>query len=289
MSKTAIAWTDEVWNCIRGCTEVSPGCAHCYAREQAARIVRMDAARRAANPTCKAGSYDRVVQIRNGKARWTDVVEFDEQKLTDPFRWKRPRRVFVNSMSDLFHEDLPDDLIDQVFAVMALADRHTYQILTKRADRMRRYITTPGRHEAWSRHIARLAGRAPRNISGVGEGWWPEFAGHIWLGVSVEDRKSGVPRIDELRGVPATVRMLSCEPLLEDLGPLDLTGIGWLIDGCESGPLARPAKDAWFESLAAQCRDAGVPYFHKQMVVDGRLCTELADFPPSLRSQEFPR
>lgn len=281
MTKSAIGWTDETWNCIRGCTEVSPGCAHCYAREQAARIVRMDAARRVANPTCKAGSYDRVVQIRNGKARWTDVVEFDAEKLTDPFRWKRPRRVFVNSMSDLFHEDLPDDIIDQMFAVMIVASRHTYQVLTKRAARARAYITTPGRHDAWSRHIRRLAPHA--YFSAVSESWWPQHSGHIWLGVSVEDRKHGVPRIDELRQTPAAVRFLSCEPLLEDLGTLDLTGIGWLIDGCESGKDARPALPEWFAALEEQCRAAGVPYFHKQEVIDGKLAH---DFPGR---QEFPR
>jgi protein gp37 len=241
----------------------------------------MDAARRAADPTCKAGSYDRVVQIRNGKAAWTDVVEFDPKKLTDPFRWDRPRRVFVASMSDPFHEDLPDDMIDQMFAVMIVANRHTYQVLTKRPERMRRYTTTPGRHEAWSKYIRRLAPGS--YFSGVTEDWWPCHAGHIWLGVSVENRKHGVPRIDELRRTPAALRFLSCEPLLEDLGTLDLTEIGWVIDGCESGRDARPAKREWFASIEDQCRAAGVPYFHKQEVVDGALEHDFPDL------QEFPK
>lgn len=251
----------------------------------------MDAARRAANPTCKAGSYDRVVQIRNGKARWTDVVEFDADKLTDPLRWRAPRRIFVNSMSDLFHDELPDEYIALVFGVMLLAAQHTYQVLTKHAARMRDWFARWSVErclDAAARFVApdgsRIPGPGTRNTPARKE-WravetWP--VPWIWPGVSVEDRKHGVPRIDDLRHVPAAVRMLSCEPLLEDLGTLDLTGIGWAITGCESGQLARPAEDSWFDSIEAQCRAAGVTYFLKQKMVDGKL---VHDFPGQ---QNFP-
>lgn len=276
MGKSAIGWTDETWNCIRGCTQISPGCANCYAKHQAARIVRMSKGR--------PSKYDGLVRITaRGEPAWTGRVAFDPETLTAPFHWKAPRRVFVNSMSDLFHEDLLDDEIDQVFAVMALTSRHTYLILTKRSDRMRQYITTPGRHEAWSRHIRRLGPHA--YFSAVSDEWFVQSARHIWLGVSVEDRKHGVPRIADLRATPATNRMLSCEPLLEDLGTLDLTGIGWVIDGCESAQgdqQARPAKREWFREIEGQCHVAGIPYFHKQEMVDGKL---VHDFPGR---QEFP-
>jgi protein gp37 len=282
---SAIEWTDATWNPIRGCTQISPGCANCYAKHQAARIVRMAKG--------KPSKYDGLVRIipHSGEPAWTGELSHDENTLRMPMRWQRPRRIFVNSMSDLFHEDLPDDPIDAVFAVMILANHHTYQVLTKRADRMRRYITAPGRHEAWSKHIRRLSPHS--HIGGVTDEWFARHARHIWLGVSVEDRKHGLPRLRELQGTPgAGVHFLSCEPLLEDLGELDLTGIGWVIDGCESsqgGETPRTAADAWFESIAEQCRAAGVPYFHKQSFVGGKLCHELEDFPPSLRSQEFPR
>lgn len=262
MGKSAIGWTDETWNPARGCTQVSPGCVNCYAKHQAARIVRMNKG--------KPSKYDGLVRITaRGDPAWTGRVDFDADTLTAPFHWKTPRRVFVDSMSDLFHEDLPDDPIDQVFAVMALTSQHTYQILTKRAGRLRRYITTPGRHEAWSRHIGRLGPHA--HFSAVSSEWFAKSARHIWLGVSVEDRDHGVPRIADLRATPAANRMLSCEPLIEDLGTLDLTGIGWVITGCESGPGARPAKREWFREIEGQCHVAGVPYFHKQEMVNGKL------------------
>lgn len=284
MGRTAIGWTDDTWNPIRGCSRMSEGCRHCYAEQQAARIVRMGRGK----PT----PYDGLVKLVGGEPRWTGVVHLVDERIADPLRLTRPRRIFVNSMSDLFHESINDQQIALVFGVMVLAAQHTYQVLTKRANRMRTWFalwSVEDCIEVAARYVgpdgSRLPGPRAWNAP-PSEEWrdveaWP--VPWIWPGVSVEDRKSGVPRIDELRRVPANVRMLSCEPLLEDLGELDLTGIGWLIDGCESGPGARPAEVAWFASLEEQCRSAGVPYFHKQELIDGKLAH---DFPGR---QEFPR
>lgn len=273
MGDTDIGWTHRPgtrgrsWNPTQGCSLKSAGCKNCYAMRMAARFA-------------EKGWSQGLINLKTGK--WNGVVRLAEHKLDEPLRWREPSTIFVNSMSDLFHEDLPDDLVDQVFAVMAIAHRHTYLALTKRADRMRAYITTPGRHEAWSRHIARIAPRYGHWLGGVTEDWWPKHAEHIWLGASVEDH-AALHRIDDLRATPAALRFLSLEPLLEDLGTIDLTGISWAIDGCESGPGRRPAERAWFASIEEQCRAAGVAYWHKQEFIDGRLEHE---FPGQ---QEFPR
>jgi len=283
---TGIEWTDATWNPVRGCSRVSAGCMRCYAERVAARFSGpgqpYHGLARRAGDVYRLPNGDHRSQVEAG---WTGVVRIVPEHLADPLKWKRPRRIFVNSMSDLFHEDLPDDSIDQVFAVMIIGSRHTYQVLTKRAGRMRAYITTPGRHEAWSRHIARLAPHAA--FSGVTEDWWPTHAGHIWLGVSVENQDAADERIPELLRTPAAIRFLSCEPLL---GPVDLRShfaghcpehdfasgfctdrahpgvqhLGWVIAGCESGPGARPCDVAWLRTLRDQCADSGVPYFLKQ-------------------------
>jgi protein gp37 len=214
--RSAIEWTDATWNPVRGCTKVSPGCAHCYAETFAERWRGIP-----------GHPYEHGFDLR--------VVE---DKLTEPLVWTRSHRIFVNSMSDLFHERVPADFISRVFGVMELADWHIYQVLTKRASRMR---------EVLSKRLRRVA----------------EFE-HVWLGVSVENRKHGMPRIDELRGTPAALRFLSIEPLLEDLGELNLAGIHWVIVGGESGPGARPMRSEWVISIREQCRAAGVPFFFKQ-------------------------
>jgi protein gp37 len=213
---SAIEWTDATWNPVRGCVKISPGCKHCYAETFAERW------RGLPNHPYGQGFDLRIVK----------------EKLEEPLRWRRPRRIFVNSMSDLFQVGVPDDFVREVFEVMNRAAQHTYQVLTKRADRMR----------AITRALPRELVAQPQ----------------IWLGVSVEDRKYGVPRIDVLRDVPAAVRFLSIEPLLEDLGTLDLRGIHWVIVGGESGPGARPMSEAWVLSILDQCRSAGVPFFFKQ-------------------------
>src|SRR6476661_558697 len=211
-----IEWTDATWNPLRGCTKVSPGCKHCYAETFAERFRGVP-----------GHPYEQGFDLR-----------LVPEKLADPFRWPARRRVFVNSMSDLFHADVPDDYIERVCRVMAAADWHTYQVLTKRSERMSELLRTR----------LRFAAELP----------------HVWWGVSVENRRHGLPRIDHLRSAPAAVRFLSVEPLLEDLGRVDLTGIHWMIVGGESGPRARPMNPDWVRRLRDQCQAAGVSFFFKQ-------------------------
>ncbi len=238
-SQSSIEWTDATWNPVRGCTKVSPGCVHCYAETFAERF------RGVAGHPYEQGFDRRLVP----------------EKLAEPLRWPRPKMVFVNSMSDLFHKDVPAAYVDAVARVMERADWHTYQVLTKRAVRMRELLETS----------LRFAGELP----------------HVWCGVSVEDRRYGLPRLEELRAAPAAVRFLSVEPLLEDLGRVDLSGIHWVIAGGESGAGARPLEEAWVRSIRDQCREQGVSFFFKQWggvrkgktgrTLDGRTHDE---FPP---------
>jgi protein gp37 len=211
-----IEWTDATWNPVRGCTKISPGCKNCYAATFAERWRGIP-----------GHPYEQGFDLR-----------LVPDKLKEPVHWSRSRRVFVNSMSDLFQEGVPETFIVQVFETMIEADWHTFQILTKRAERMRAVV-----------------GSLPKNLVG---------RSHVWLGVSVEDRKYGVPRIDILRGIDAAVRFLSVEPLLEDLGDVDLSGIHWVIVGGESGPGARPMNKAWVISIRDQCREQRIPFFFKQ-------------------------
>ena len=211
-----IEWTDATWNPVRGCTKVSPGCKHCYAETFAERF------RGVLDHPYEQGFDLRLVP----------------DKLDEPLTWRRPRRIFVNSMSDLFQEGVPEPFIRRVFETMAAASWHTFQVLTKRADR-----------------LLAVTRRLPRELV--------EHA-HVWLGVSVEDRRHGLPRIDLLRDVPAGVRFLSIEPLLEDLGKIDLNGIHWVIVGGESGPGARPMKERWVVAIRKQCQAQRIPFFFKQ-------------------------
>jgi len=213
---TKIEWTDATWNPVRGCTKISPGCKNCYAEKFAERF------RGVKNHPFEQGFDLRLVP----------------EKLSEPLRWHEPKMIFVNSMSDLFHEGVPDDYIVAVSKVMALARWHTFQVLTKRAARMHSLLKGPLRFAAESDNI-----------------WW---------GVSVENKKHGIPRIKRLKSAPAAVRFLSIEPLLEHLGNLDLSGISWVIVGGESGPYARPMKEEWVLSIREQCRVARVPFFFKQ-------------------------
>jgi protein gp37 len=207
-----IEWTDATWNPIRGCTKISPGCKHCYAERFRG---------------VKGHPFEQGFDLR-----------LVPEKLAEPLRWSEPRMVFVNSMSDLFHEGVPLSYISRVAVTMHLARRHTYQVLTKRSERLRDMLNGPLRDAA-------------------GES-------HVWWGVSVEDRQYGRPRIADLQATPAAVRFLSVEPLLEDLGSLPLEGISWVIVGGESGPGARPMKQSWVLSIREQCETANVPFFFKQ-------------------------
>jgi protein gp37 len=211
-----IEWTDTTWNPLRGCTKISPGCKHCYAETFAERFRGVP-----------GHPYEQGFDLR-----------LVPDKLSEPFLWSGPRTVFVNSMTDLFHADVPDDYVEDVARVMVEANWHTYQVLTKRADRLAAMLSGRLRFAAEQRHI-----------------WW---------GVSVEDRKHGLPRIEHLRSAPAAIRFLSIEPLLEDLGEFDLCGIDWAIVGGESGHGARPMEAAWVESILNQTRKYGTHFFFKQ-------------------------
>lgn len=235
--KSSIEWTDATWNPVRGCTKISPGCAHCYAETFAERFRGV-----------KGHPYEQGFDPR-----------LVPEKLREPERWQTPKMIFVNSMSDLFHEAVPDGFIESVAHVMAQASWHTYQVLTKRPNRMRALLET------------RLGFAARLQ--------------HIWWGVSVENRQHGLPRIAELRSSPASVRFLSIEPLLEDLGTLELSDIHWVIVGGESGPGARLMKREWVVGIRRQCRQGGVPFFFKQWggihksksgrLLDGRVYDEM--------------
>lgn len=224
--RSKIEWTDATWNFLLGCDKVSPGCANCYACKE---VIRM-----AGNPNPRVAAANRGLAHRqaNGILNWTGVVRWLPERLAVPFRWTTPLRVFVNSLSDLFHRDVPLDVIRRAFAVMAATPQHTYQILTKRAERLAEL----------SPHLD-----------------WPA---NVWMGVSVECQPH-TSRVAHLRRTGARVKFLSVEPLL---GPvtLDLAGIDWVITGGESGPRARPFDPAWALAVRDQCEAAGTAFFHKQ-------------------------
>jgi protein gp37 len=211
-----IEWTDATWNPVRGCTKISPGCKHCYAETFAERFRGV-----------KGHPYEQGFDLR-----------LVPGKLAEPLRWRVPKMIFVNSMSDLFHDQVPDEYIIAVARVMTTANWHTYQVLTKRSERLRKLLNSD----------LKFAALQP----------------HIWWGVSVEDKKYGVPRIADLQMAIAAVRFLSVEPLLEDLGNLDLQGIDWMIVGGESGPGARTLQKEWVLPLRDQCRKSKVSFFFKQ-------------------------
>jgi protein gp37 len=301
--KTSIEWTrsddgtaGSTWNPVRGCSRKSPGCGGpnhqggCYAEKIAARF------------SGPGQPFEGFAERGEHGGRWTGKLALVEEQLLLPLRWKKPRRIFVNSMSDLFHEALPDEAIDKVFAVMALAPQHTYQVLTKRAERMRAYfLNLPERVRRINSAVWSLLGTPIGRRIAHGGNWRASLPlATVWLGVSVEDQERADERIPDLLATPAAVRFLSCEPLL---GPIDLTTIkqwagrpeefgdalqwylegdvheeegvayphlDWVIAGSESGPRSRPAELAWFRSIRDQCRAAGVSFFQKQLTESGR-------------------
>lgn len=214
--QSSIEWTDATWNPVRGCTKISPGCAHCYAETFAERFRGVP-----------GHPYEQGFDLR-----------LVPEKLPEPLHWKAPKMVFVNSMSDLFHEGVPDEYIIRVAEVMVTANWHIFQVLTKRSQRMHCLLNT--------------------KLSFAGS------CGHIWWGVSVENRRHGLRRIEHLRAARVALRFLSIEPLLEDLGHLELSGISWVIVGGESGAGARPMLREWVTSIRDQCNEATVPFFFKQ-------------------------
>lgn len=283
-----IEWTQATWNPLRGCTRVSEGCRHCYAEQIASRF------------SGPGQPYEGLAT--RGPARWTGKVRLVEEHLADPLRWRKPRRIFVNSMSDLFHESVPDEWIDRVFAVMAATPRHTYQVLTKRPERMRAYladrrtscigysgnpVVETRKHVAWRAGL--IVEDGDMMVDSIIAGPWP--LPNVWLGVSVEDQATADARVPLLLSTPAAVRFVSAEPLL---GPIDFTQIklppfarpdprdpthadalfdhnGYterldqVIVGGESGHGARPCNVAWVRSIVQQCEAAAVPVFVKQL------------------------
>lgn len=300
-----ISWTDATWNPVVGCSIVSPACTNCYAMSMAARIERMSGGK-----THYAGT----TKVVNGKPVWTGKLALaPDHILTAPLRWRRPRRVFVNSMSDLFHEDMPEEWIDRVFAIMVLSPQHTFQILTKWPERMRVYLS----HQLRQKHIAHKVGKMvdARGFDGdvasdaILDGPWPPP--NVWLGVTAEDQVRADERIPHLLATPAAVRFVSAEPLLRSINfrrisygisdgwlagypavtrievtinsltgapKTGIPGLDWVIVGGESGPGARPTHPDWVRSIRDQCAAAGVAFHFKQWG-EWAPCPDASDWP----------
>ena len=318
MSATsAIEWTDRTWNSVRGCSVVSPGCAHCYAMKQAHRF------------SGPGKAYAGLTKLTSAGPQWTGQVRLIKDALPEPLRWRTPSRVFVNSMSDLFHEDVPDEFIDQVFAVMALCPQHTFQVLTKRPERMRDYVNaltmSAERLESLyldMDHVGSTGGVSETRRDELVDravDHWP--LPNVWLGVSVEDQARADERIPRLLQTRAAIRFVSCEPLL---GPLRLAdacyanmdyesrmtvcdrdlALEWVIVGGESGSGARRCDLRWVRDLVRDCHTAHVPVFVKQLGArpDGWWPTfplnrhavrdpkggNIAEWPEDLRVREYP-
>lgn len=291
---SAIEWTDATWNPTTGCSRVSGGCDHCYAMHFARRF------------DGQGKGYDGTTRRGKRGTDWTGVVNLHPDRLPLPFRWRKPRRVFVDSMSDLFHPAVPFDFIGRVFGTMALAPRHTFQVLTKRPERAEEILAVLNPQAVWDagRTLAALHGAHPRDKP---REVWP--LPNVWLGTSVEDQEAADERIPALLRSPAAVRFLSCEPLL---GPVDLDAwvyegdLDWVIVGGESGPGARDCALSDVRAVVEQCQAAGVAVFVKQLgarpvwgdsVVDMHFAMrgdrdpkggDISQFPEDLRVREFP-
>jgi protein gp37 len=222
MADTSIEWTDATWNPVAGCTVISPGCTNCYAMRMAARLDAMSMPK-----------YRGLTRRSGRRSVWTGKVRLDRNSLDVPKGWRRPRKIFVNSMSDLFHDDVPVKFVAEVWSVMQATPQHTYQILTKRPERML---------------------EVTQSLS---------LLKNVWLGTSVES-SDFLDRIDALRKVRAAIKFVSFEPLLGSVANADLSGIQWAIVGGESGPRARPMAEEWVNEIEAICREAGVAFFFKQ-------------------------
>ena len=312
-----IEWTDTTWNPVVGCTPVSPGCLNCYAATMARRLEAMGkkeyAPRSVAEDyrvTGKQSRTIRIAEVKNGRAVFTGEVRCLPERLTEPLHWKRPRRVFVNSMSDLFHEAVPFEFVDRVFAVMALCPQHTFQVLTKRPERMAEYFRSieldRTRHD-WMNDFANSISEPPDNDICINREW-PHR--NVWLGASAENQDQLDKRVQHLFNCPAAVRFLSLEPLLGEMklqlvkwcptyGDEVRSKIGWVIVGGESGPHAREFREEWAESIRDQCAHAGVPFFFKQygsnatrgeepLAFKDRKGAKPHEWPEDLRVRQFP-
>lgn len=310
---TSIEWTEQTWNPIAGCSLKSPGCKRCYAMKMARRLELMGSA-----------VYAGLTQQTAAGPVWTGKIEVNETAMLAPLKRKKPTMYFVNSMSDLFHESVPDEVIDRVFAVMALCPQHTFQVLTKRSARMRDYLSNLLAMDPDDRlgRFDQIACDLTQSPCAIGpfedleeEAGWP--LPNVWLGVSVEDQRRADERIPDLLATPAAVRFLSCEPLL---GPVRLFGgsddrkqiwnwltgetgtmhfdgpdfdygphIDWVIVGGESGPGARPMANDWAQAIVYQCQAASVPVFVKQLSSGGpKPIKDIELFPEGLRVRQWP-
>lgn len=224
MAETQIEWTDATWNPVAGCSLASSGCKNCYAMQMARRLEAMGVEK-----------YKGLTKKRANNVTWNGTVRLDYNSLDIPYRWRKPRKIFVNSMSDLFHEEVPDDFILAVWKVMEETPQHNYQILTKRPERMAEFVST--------------------KINTI--------LPNVWLGTTVEDEDAN-NRIDHLRKTPAAIRFISFEPLIGPVGSVNLMGIHWAIVGGESGSKARPVKEEWIDQIHAQCEMYDTAFFFKQ-------------------------
>lgn len=245
MATSSIEWTEATWNPVAGCTILSPGCTNCYAMRMAARLEAMGMAK-----------YTGLTRKSGGRAKWTGAVTLDRDALDVPKAWRKPRMIFVNSMSDLFQEAVPESFVQEVWKVMAATPHHTYQILTKRPERM---------------------AVATQSLS---------LLPNVWLGASVESAEY-FARLDHLRNTRAAVRFVSLEPLLGSVAGVNLTSVDWAIVGGESGPKARPMKEEWVREIRAACLKYGTAFFFKQWggrnkkkagrMLDGRIWSEFPE------------
>lgn len=265
MSKTKIEWTDHTWNVVIGCSKVSAGCKNCYAEKMSVRLSGM-------NNKCSPDYAEILRYADYGKPLgFNGNVKMLPERLEQPLRWKKSSMVFVNSMSDLFHEDVPFEFIDEVFKIIVACPKHTFQILTKRPERMKEYWE-------WTKQVVEI-----------------EYADNIWLGVSVEN-KLALHRISILESIAVATRFISFEPLLEDLDFLfevrdrgiDVGKIHWCVIGCESGVRKRDCRSEWVEDLVAVLESFEIPVFVKQLQINGKVVKDMEQFPEHLQIREYP-
>lgn len=302
---TTIEWTHregfkgETWNPVRGCRRVSPGCQNCYAERVAGRFsgpgqpyegLVTVSSRHSGNGRATLGS----------RARWNGEARFVPEQLSAPLHWRAPRMVFVNSMSDLFYEGFTNEQIAAVFGVMAACEQHVFQVLTKRPGRMRSWFEWVehecshgnGRGNTQAELCRTAAARHGLDVDACYDDRWP--LPNVWLGFSAENQQTLDERAPDALACPAAVHFLSYEPAL---GPIDIRAttmahqpaLGWVIAGSESGPGKRPSDLGWFRAVRDRCARTGVPFFMKQLVRDGKLTKDMAEFPEDLRIREFPR
>lgn len=295
-ANSKIEWTDATWNPVTGCTPIGAGCVHCYAARMSYRLENMGQSKYAGLTSLKV----------NGARHFNGVVRCHEDVLGLPLRWRKPRRIFVCSMSDLYHPDVPDAFLDKVHAVMTLCRQHTFIDLTKRSERRRQYLTEP--------FVSyRIADQMSTVAPNRGAWYWPTFdvaMAKVWRGVSVSTQAELDAAVSYLLKTSAAVRLLSLEPLLESvrlhcpgchccftseggvlrdgkvcMNEFEVDGV---IVGCESGPNRRPCKIEWIESIVAQCQAAGIKCFVKQVSINGRVSHDMSEWPESIRVRELP-